>query len=166
MSLWVPCKSASAASPVIKAGSSLGHVSDGDEKPGCILKWQHRHQSLPPVLGPGGFQTASCSLKILHPVGGPITAVSPHPSIHALVEFITSQESPDFWLVAPLNLNLFRYLVYLTFSSNPEEKKKKTYSLETGTTIRGTRNMTPRYLFPEAHSPLIGDDMAAVLSET
>ena len=125
MSLWVPCKSASAASPVIKAGSSLGHVSDGDEKPGCILKWQHRHQSLPPVLGPGGFQTASCSLKILHPVGGPITAVSPHPSIHALVEFITSQESPDFWSVAPLNLNLFRYLVYLTISSNPEGKKKK-----------------------------------------
>ena len=103
-------------------------------------------------------------------MGGPITAVSPHPSIHALVEFITSQESPDFWLVAPLNLNLFRYLVYLTFSSNPEGKKKKTkkktYSLETGTTIRGTRNMTPRYLFPKAHSPLIGDDMAAVLSET
>lgn len=52
------------------------------------------------------------------------------------------------------------------FLKSWREKKKKPYSLETGTTIRGTRNMTPRYLFPEAHSSLIGDDMAAPLSET
>lgn len=106
--LWVPCKPASAASPAIKAGSSLGHVIDGDEEPGCILKWQHRHQSLPPVLCPGGFQAASGNLKILNPVGGPITAVSHHPSIHTLVEFITSQESPDLSVSSSTQLKPFQ----------------------------------------------------------
>ena len=61
-----------------------------------------------PVLGPGGFQAAGCSLKILNPVGGPITAVSPHPSILALVEFITSQESPDLLVSSSTQLKSFQ----------------------------------------------------------
>lgn len=32
--------------------------------------------------------------EILNPVGGPITAVSHHPSVKTLLEFIASQKSP------------------------------------------------------------------------
>ena len=54
------------------------------------------------------LSSCSGSLKILNPVGGPITAVSHQPSIHTLVEFITSQESPDLSVSSSTQLKPFQ----------------------------------------------------------